>query len=151
MDFLVSLEELDRFATDFWHHAAGYRVFLFYGEMGAGKTTTIAALCRTKGVKDTLSSPTFSIINEYSYPENGRPNVIYHLDLYRLAGLAEAEAAGVEDCLYSGAICFVEWPEKAPELFDGKEMKVFIEAVSPTERKIQLTPAGPQTSLYFVP
>ena len=113
-----SIEQLPAFAAAFWNQVKEARVFLFHGQMGAGKTTTITALCQYKGVQQGISSPTFSIINEYVYIENGQQKTIYHIDLYRLKDLEEMIAAGVEDCIYSGAICFVEWPQKAPELFD---------------------------------
>lgn len=138
MDFLVSLDDLDAFAELFWNKAAGANLFLFQGEMGAGKTTTIAALCRAKGVRDAVSSPTYSIINEYAYTEHGVLKKLFHLDLYRLEGEEEAAQAGVEDCLYSGAVCFIEWPEKAPSLFDDTAVHVTLKATSPTERRITL-------------
>jgi len=119
MTFDYRLDELPAFAEAFWKFVAGRTVFAFHGAMGAGKTTTIAALCRYKGVQEAVSSPTFSIINEYAYMEEGAPKVLYHMDLYRLRDLDEIIAAGVEDCLESGSICFVEWPEKAPELLKG--------------------------------
>lgn len=138
MELQVSLEKLDAFATTFWNAINGATVVLFHGEMGAGKTTLIAALCRAKGVQDVVSSPTFSIINEYAYPEHGVLKKLYHIDLYRLQSEAEVVQAGVEDCLDSGAVCFIEWPEKAPGLFDTSAVRLFIEPVSSTERRIKI-------------
>lgn len=132
----VFLEQLNAFAHHFWGRVGAAKVFLFYGEMGAGKTTVIEALCAAKGVKERMGSPTFSIINQYGYTEDGEEKTIYHIDLYRLKDEEEIIQAGVEDCVYSGAICFVEWPQKAPALFDNEAVKVFIEAVSETERRI---------------
>ena len=106
--------------------------------MGAGKTTTIAALCRSKGVKDSLSSPTFSIINEYSFVENGLAKKIFHIDLYRLNGEEEVQQTGVEDCVYSNEICFVEWPEKAPFLFDENTVHVVIKQSSEGVRLVSI-------------
>ena len=138
MVFDISLNELESFAQRFWNYAGDKKVFAFHGEMGAGKTTIIGILCHYKGTKDVTGSPTFSIINEYSYQENDEAKKIYHIDLYRLKNEEEVIQAGVEDCVYSGSICMVEWPEKAPDLFDEKTVHVFIEPVSATERKVDV-------------
>lgn len=138
----VSIQQLPAFAERFWRQAGPAKVFLFYGEMGAGKTTVIEALCAAKGVKERTGSPTFSIINQYGYSAGGEEKTIYHIDLYRLKDEEEIIAAGVEDCVYSGAICFVEWPQKAPDLFDDGTAKIFIETVSETERRIGLVLPG---------
>ncbi len=140
--FTVSIKELNAFAKDFWGQVGATRIFLFYGEMGAGKTTLIEALCAAKGVTERMGSPTFSIINQYGYAEGGEEKTIYHIDLYRLKDEEEIIAAGVEDCVYSGAICFVEWPQKAPDLFDDSAAKIFIETVSETERSISVQRPG---------
>jgi len=136
MQFDISLDELENFAKKFWKKVTNWKVFAFHGEMGAGKTTIIGVLCHFKGTKDVTGSPTFSIINEYSYNEHGDSKKIFHIDLYRLKDEEEVVHAGVEDCLYSGCICMVEWPEKAPNLFDESTVHVFIKPVSETERKI---------------
>ena len=138
MQFQVSLNQLENFAEQFWTYVKNAKVFAFHGEMGAGKTTMINALCHYKGIKDVAGSPTFSIINEYAFPENGETKKIFHIDLYRLKDEEEVVQAGVEDCVYSGAICMVEWPQKAPGLFDEETAHVFIEAVSETERKVEV-------------
>jgi tRNA threonylcarbamoyladenosine biosynthesis protein TsaE len=138
MLFQVSLDELQNFASRFWSSVGDARVFLLHGEMGAGKTTLVAALCRSLGVREATGSPTFSIINQYAYQKNGREEVVYHLDLYRLNSPAEAVDAGVEDCLYSGALCLVEWPEKAPGLFDDSAVHVYLEPVAAETRKIEV-------------
>ena len=143
MRFQVSLDELQSFAASFWRYADGAKLFAFHGEMGAGKTTVISALCKYKGIKGAVSSPTFSIINEYSFEEDGQTKKVYHLDLYRLNSLEEIIQAGVEDCLYSGEICFVEWPEKAPHLLDNSAVHVFIELSNEQERLVKLLlPSG---------
>lgn len=138
MEMQLTIDRLDQFAETFWHHVKEAKVFLFHGQMGAGKTTTITALCQFKGVKDSISSPTFSIINEYSYLEEGQWRKIYHIDLYRLKDVEEMIAAGVEDCIYSGEICFVEWPQKAPELFDENAIHVMIQAIDERTRFIKI-------------
>ncbi|GHU58259.1 tRNA (adenosine(37)-N6)-threonylcarbamoyltransferase complex ATPase subunit type 1 TsaE [Bacteroidia bacterium] len=89
-------------------------VFAFHGEMGAGKTTFIKAICEELGVTDVINSPTFAIINEYRSDTTGE--LIYHFDFYRINKLSEAEDLGVDDYFYSGALCFIEWPEKIEEL-----------------------------------
>lgn len=136
MEKTVAINELAAFARQFWDYAAGYKVFAFHGNMGAGKTTIINALCHQKGVTDVTASPTFAIINEYSLTEHGREDRIFHIDLYRLRDEAEAINAGVEDCLASGKVCLVEWPEKAPSLFDDATVHVIIEPVSESQRHI---------------
>ncbi|HSB93599.1 MAG TPA: tRNA (adenosine(37)-N6)-threonylcarbamoyltransferase complex ATPase subunit type 1 TsaE, partial [Flavitalea sp.] len=110
MELLATLNELEQAAGQFLRLAGNARVFAVSGQMGAGKTTFITAVCRSLGVTGTIGSPTFSIINEYE----GRDGRILHMDLYRLKNEEEAMQAGVEDALYSGDYCFVEWPEKAP-------------------------------------
>jgi tRNA threonylcarbamoyladenosine biosynthesis protein TsaE len=136
---IIALSQLENFAEKFWNMFPDGKVIAFFGNMGAGKTTIITALCKVKGVKEVIGSPTFSIINEYAYKYNGSEQIIYHMDLYRLNSIEEIIRAGVEDCLESGELCMVEWAEKAPELFDDRSIKVFIEPVSDTERKIQVT------------
>jgi tRNA threonylcarbamoyladenosine biosynthesis protein TsaE len=142
MLFQISLGELKNFARQFWNYADGKKVFAFHGEMGAGKTTIIGALCHCKGVEDVTGSPTFSIINEYSYSEEGETEKMFHIDLYRLKDEEEVVQAGVEDCIYSGWVCMVEWAEKAPGLFDENTVHVYIEPVSAIERKVEVRLPG---------
>ena len=108
------------------------------GDMGAGKTTFIYTLCQILEVEDVVSSPTFSIINEYRFTDNGQPASVYHMDLYRLQDEEEAIRAGVEDCLYSGHYCFVEWPEKSPDLFPEATVYVSVEVIDAQTRKIEI-------------
>ena len=131
MERTFNLKEINEVANDFWREAGIKSVLAFHGELGAGKTTFIKALCKAKGVKEVVSSPTFSLINEYIFKDsNGRGNIIYHLDLYRIRDEEEAVQAGIEDCLYSGSLCLVEWPEKIPGLLPSDTLH------------ITLTPAG---------
>jgi tRNA threonylcarbamoyladenosine biosynthesis protein TsaE len=109
------------------------KVVAFHGEMGAGKTTFIHALCEVMGVKGNISSPTFSIINQYTA---GDGTIIYHMDLYRLKDENEAINAGVEDCLYSGNMCLVEWPEKAPGIFPDGTLHITITMIDANTRKL---------------
>lgn len=129
MELTFSLDTIDQAARDFWAQAGNHKVFAFHAPMGTGKTTFIAALCRAKGTDQHASSPTFSLINEYGSAQ-GSP--IYHIDLYRLHNEADARQAGVEECLYSGHICLVEWPEKAPGIFPPETLQVVIERIPGT-------------------
>jgi tRNA threonylcarbamoyladenosine biosynthesis protein TsaE len=139
MELHVSIGDLVSFARQFWEYVADAKVFAFHGPMGAGKTTLIGAVCQYKGTKDITASPTFSIINEYYFTDQGQREKIYHIDLYRLRDEAEVVQAGVEDCIYSGSLCFVEWPEKAPGLFDAHAVHVHIEILSDSERKLRIS------------
>lgn len=134
MQWQCTLENLRETARRFWEFAGDHRVIAFYGAMGAGKTTFIHALCDEKAVRSTVGSPTFSIINQYDYPQG----TIYHIDLYRLKDEEEAVRAGVEDCLYSGDICLVEWPERAEAIFPENTLKVHIRADDAATRTISI-------------
>jgi len=136
MDLTFTLDKIEENAKLFWDAVKDAKVFAFHGEMGAGKTTFIHALCEQKQVEDVVSSPTFSIINEYNYHEDGMLKRIYHIDLYRLKSEEEAMRAGVEDCIYSGDICLVEWPEKAPGLFPEETVHITIQLLESGKRKI---------------
>ena len=138
MIFQVTLADLDSFAAAFWQAVGKARVFAFEGPMGAGKTTLIEALCRAKGVQDAMGSPTYSIINEYAYTENGERKTIFHMDLYRLQDEEEVERAGVEDAIFSDAVSFVEWPQKAPFLFDEQTVWVYVEPLGSERRSVKL-------------
>jgi len=126
MECQFSLDNINEVAKLFWKATEGKTVFAFHGQMGAGKTTFIHALCDAKGVKDVVGSPTFSIINEYEYDCEGTKKVLFHMDLYRIKDEEEALRAGVEDALFSGYICLVEWPEKAPAIFPESTVQVSI-------------------------
>lgn len=127
MEMFFTLDEIEKAAERFWQAVGNRRVFAFHGPLGAGKTTFIAALCRAKGVKDEPSSPTFSLINDYlQIDKRGEKQHFYHMDMYRINDEEEAIRAGIEDCLYSGAICFVEWPEKIPDLLPEDTLHLFL-------------------------
>jgi|ERR1700722_13221968 tRNA threonylcarbamoyladenosine biosynthesis protein TsaE len=132
MELIFRLEDVNEAAKKIWLSAGDKKVFAFYGNMGSGKTTFIHALCDEKKVSSHVGSPTFSIINEYAY-SGGK---IFHIDLYRLKDEEEAIRAGIEDCIYSGEICFIEWAEKAEDLFPEDVVKVFIEVVDENVRHI---------------
>lgn len=101
-----------------------HTVFAFYGKMGAGKTTFIKAICEALGVTDVINSPTFSIVNEYRSDTTGE--LIYHFDFYRIKKLDEVYDMGYEDYFYSGAVCFIEWPELIDDLLPGDAVRVTI-------------------------
>ena len=124
-------EQLDQVAEAILKAHPEERVFGFYGEMGAGKTTLIKALCRALGVRDVTSSPTFAIINEY-WTEAGEP--IYHFDFYRIDEPADATRVGFEEYLYSGHYCFIEWTEKVEEILQGDFVPITIERVDDNTR-----------------
>lgn len=139
MEWTFSLDNINEVANKFWKATAGKTVFAFHGQMGAGKTTFIHAVCDAKKVKDVVGSPTFSIINEYEYDCEGTKKVMFHIDLYRLKDEEEAIRTGVEDALYSGFICLVEWPEKAPGIFPDDTVHVWIELIYSRTRRLKIT------------
>ena len=119
-----NLEHIHEAAREFISAMGEGTVFAFYGHMGAGKTTFIKAICECLGVEDVINSPTFAIVNEYR-AESGE--LIYHFDFYRIKKLEEVYDMGYEDYFYSGALCFIEWPELVEELLPEDAVKVYIE------------------------
>lgn len=125
MEIIIkSLEDIDGAARTFAANMGDSRVFAFYGSMGAGKTTFIKALCRHMGVDDVITSPTFSIVNEYH--RAGGSGIIYHFDFYRIKRLDEVYDMGYEEYFYSGSPCFIEWPELIEDLLPEDAVKVTI-------------------------
>ena len=120
---IASEQELDRAAMLLLESFPAARVFALHGEMGAGKTTFIKVLCRKLGVEEIMSSPTFSIVNEYATTEG---DTIYHFDFYRLEDESEAYAAGLHEYFDSGAYCFTEWPERVPSILPSNTVHVTI-------------------------
>ena len=119
-----SESELAQAARTFVQAMDQATVFAFYGKMGAGKTTFIKALCEALGVSDVVNSPTFSIVNEYRSDTTGE--LVYHFDFYRIEKIEEVYDMGYEDYFYSGAPCFIEWPELVEELLPGDAVKVTV-------------------------
>ncbi len=127
------LDDLPALANVILEKAGSSRLFAFYGEMGAGKTTLILEMLKIMGVNDG-SSPTYSIVNEYQ-SKNGEP--VYHFDFYRINSLDEAYDVGYEIYFFSGQYCFVEWPEKIGELIPEDAVKVHLTVRNET-REIRL-------------
>ena len=129
-----SLDNINDAARAFIAAMGQNTVFAFYGKMGAGKTTFTKAVCQALGVSDVINSPTFAIVNEYR-ADNGRQ--IYHFDFYRIKKLEEVYDMGYEDYLYSGALCFIEWPELIEELLPTDAVKVYIEELPNGSRVVR--------------
>ena len=110
-------------------------VFAFYGSMGAGKTTFIKAICEELGVEDVITSPTFAIVNEYRANETGE--LIYHFDFDRIKKIEEVYDMGYEDYFYSGALCFIEWPQLIEDLLPDDAVRVRIEEIEGGKRKVK--------------
>lgn len=132
---ISSLDAINEAAKQFVAAMGSNRVFAFYGKMGAGKTTFIKALCTELGVDDVITSPTFAIVNEYTAGD-GSP--IYHFDFYRIKKLDEVYDMGYEDYFYSGALCFIEWPELIEDVLPGDAVSVRIEEAEDGSRTVSL-------------
>ena len=134
-----SLATIENEPDRFWQCLHQYRVFAFSGEMGSGKTTFIHALCNYLGVKDAVSSPTFALINEYYFDQDGTDKKIYHMDWYRLRDTEEAINAGMEDALNDkDAYCFVEWAEKAVDLLPHPHVWIEINITGADQRMMKV-------------
>lgn len=133
-----SLATIENDVHQFWQYAHQFEVLAFNGEMGAGKTTFIHALCNYLGVKDAVSSPTYALINEYHFLQEGTDKTIYHMDWYRLRDTDEAIQAGMEDALLQkGAYCFIEWPTKAIEIIPTTYLWIEIEIINDEKRSLK--------------
>src|SRR5574344_511463 len=128
------LDTIRSAARQFIENIGSSRVFAFYGKMGAGQTTFVKALCEELGCDDVITSPTFAIVNEYT---DGEQQPIYHFDFYRIKKLDEVYDMGYEDYFYSGALCFIEWPELVEELLPGDAVKVYIDENEDGSRSIK--------------
>lgn len=120
---IKNIGNIDRAAAEFIERIGDRKLVAFFAPMGAGKTTFTTAICRVLGVTDPVGSPTFAIINEYMKAD-GEP--MYHFDFYRINKLSEAIDIGLEDYLYSGCLCIMEWPENVEELLPEDTLRVYI-------------------------
>lgn len=132
---ISDIENIRSVAREFIGQMGETTVFAFYGKMGAGKTTFIKAICEELGVEDVINSPTFAIVNEY---RSGSAELIYHFDFYRINKLSEVYDFGYEDYFYSGALCFIEWPELVEELLPADCVKVTIEEKADGIREVSI-------------
>ena len=132
--FAENLEQLNSIAKQILDYTSTHKKFAFYGEMGVGKTSLIKALSLHLGVLDAVSSPTFSIVNEYQADENTK---IYHFDFYRIEDEKEAYDMGYEEYFFSNAYCFIEWPEKIPNLIEEDMVKIKM-SVEGNKRRIEV-------------
>ena len=137
---IQSLDHIHEAAREFIAAMGDNTVFALYGKMGAGKTTFVKALCQELGVEGVVTSPTFAVINEYRSDIAGE--LIYHFDFYRIKKLEEVYDMGYEDYFYSGALCFIEWPELVEELLPGNTVKVTIEELEDGSRKLTMENLG---------
>jgi len=131
---IKSLSDINHIAARFIQAHPADRIFAFYGEMGAGKTTFIKALCEEMQVLDYVTSPTFALINEY---RTGNDQAIFHFDFYRIKNISEAFDFGYEDYFYSGNYCFIEWPELIEPLLPSIAVKVTIREIENGKRIIE--------------
>jgi len=134
MNIVFSLDQLKEVAKQIIAQNP-HKVILFHGEMGVGKTTLIKQLCKSLGVTEATSSPTFSLVNEYQANDN---QLVYHFDFYRLKNEIEAMDMGVDDYLYSGNWCFIEWAEKIPSLVPEPHSVVTMELLPNAKRSLEL-------------
>ena len=133
MEINFHLSQIKNIAAQLWQQYHQYKIWAFNAPMGAGKTTLIHALCDVLKVSNTVTSPTFAIINEY---ESYLAGIIYHMDWYRLKDEAEVIQTGCEDCIESGNFCFIEWAEKANELLPLNTVYVNLEIIDAQERRL---------------
>lgn len=135
MEIIIpSLSSINKAAQQFLAQMGDHKVIAFYGEMGAGKTTFIKALCQTLGVEDVITSPTFSLVNEYTDSEG---NSIFHFDFYRIKKLDEVYDMGYEDYFYGGSLCLLEWPELIEDILPEEALKVTITEETDGSRKLK--------------
>lgn len=137
---IESLEQIQDAAKQFIAQMGTAKVFAFYGKMGAGKTTFIKAICEQLGVEDVITSPTFAIVNEYTVNHPSPiASVIYHFDFYRIKKMEEVYDMGYEDYFYSGALCFLEWPELIEELLPEDAVRVTIQENEDGTREVVMS------------
>ena len=134
LTFKYELGSIAQIPQSIFTYSGDQKIFLFYGEMGAGKTTLIKSICEYLGTTDPATSPTFSIVNEYATPQGK----IYHFDFYRLKTETEALDMGYEEYFYSGNYCFIEWPGKISGLLPEHFVRINIKVTSDNSREISI-------------
>lgn len=134
-----SVNDLDTVAKGIIDYAMSNEIWLFLGEMGAGKTTTIKAICKELGVIDQVQSPTFSIVNEYL---TDKDETVYHFDFYRIESIAEVLKIGIEEYFDSGNICLIEWPENVEAILPEKFVRIDIQESEDRTRSFKLSKHG---------
>ena len=132
---IQSLDLIHKAAQEFIKNMGTKKIYAFYGNMGAGKTTFIKAICQELGVEDIITSPTFSLVNEYTSNKLNEP--IYHFDFYRIKKIEEVYDMGYEDYFYSGHLCFLEWPELIEDLLPEDAVKVKINVNADDTRTVK--------------
>lgn len=133
-----TMQEIDAVASELWALGKDRRVWTFDGDMGAGKTTLIAAICRHLGVSDAVSSPTYALVNEYHFLQDGADTLIFHSDWYRLSGPDEAIESGIDELFNDqSAYCFVEWPERAATLLPEGAFSIRLSNLSNDTRMLE--------------
>lgn len=132
---IESLDKINDAAKAFIKTMGDRTIFAFRGEMGAGKTTFIKAVCEALGVDEVINSPTFAIVNEYG---SANKELIYHFDFYRINSVEEAYDFGYEDYFYSGSLCFIEWPERIESLLPNNTTNVHISVNSDNSRIVRI-------------
>ncbi len=135
--FRFDLENIDEVAAKFIEFTGSYTIFAFYGEMGSGKTTFIKEVCKLMGAENNVTSPSFSLVNEYNTKNNH--TVIYHFDFFRVESVEEVFDLGYEDYFYSGRKCFIEWPEKAEALLPPNTVRSFLKILDDNTRELKIS------------
>lgn len=130
-----NLDNIDDAAGELLRNFPDARIFAFYGEMGAGKTTFIKALCRNLEIDQYVTSPTFALINEYHTKDAG---IVFHFDFYRIESIEEVMDMGYEDYFFSNSMCFIEWPERVAGLLPEDTVRIKIEVLDTRERQLRM-------------
>ncbi|HFA48916.1 MAG TPA: tRNA (adenosine(37)-N6)-threonylcarbamoyltransferase complex ATPase subunit type 1 TsaE [Bacteroidetes bacterium] len=132
-----NIKEIGFAASQILNFSKTAKTFALSGDLGAGKTTLVQAICRHLGITENVTSPTFSLVNEYPFQDkNGEAKLLRHLDLYRLKTIEEALGIGIEDYLYDGNYCFIEWPELIEALLPTDTVNINISILNDSSRKI---------------
>ncbi len=139
MDRTFNISQIDEAARWFLDVIGDNRLIAFYGDMGAGKTTFIKAVCHQLGVTDSITSPTFAIVNEYADADE---NPVYHFDFYRIKKVDEVRDISFDEYAYSGCFCFMEWPELIEELLPEETVRVTIRELDNGERRLEIGELG---------